>query len=100
MRNLSSIPETWRTAIRNNGGGFINHIFYWITMRNKVYTAPMGELEKQVNDTFGDYNNFMDEFSTAAKSLFGSGYVWLVEDEERQLRIVTSANQVGRDYRH
>ena len=95
MRNLSSVPEEWRTAIRNNGGGFINHIFYFITMRNKVYTAPHGELEEQVNDTFGDYESFMKEFGLAASTLFGSGYVWLVEDEEREISIVTTANQVG-----
>lgn len=96
MRNLSSVPEPWRTAIRNNGGGFINHIFYFITMRNKVYTAPQNELEEQVNATFGDYENFMKEFGQAASSLFGSGYVWLVEDEERKLSIVTTVNQVRR----
>ena len=95
MRNLSSVPDEWRTAIRNNGGGFINHIFYFITMRNKVYTAPRGELEEQVNATFGDYETFMKEFGQAASSLFGSGYVWLVEDEERNISIVTTANQVG-----
>ena len=95
MRNLSSVPEEWRTAIRNNGGGFINHIFYFITMRNMVYTAPHGELEEQVNNTFGDYESFMKEFGLAASTLFGSGYVWLVEDEEREISIVTTTNQVG-----
>ena len=94
MRNLSSIPDQWRTAIRNNGGGFINHIFYFITMRNKVYAGPRGELEEQINATFGDYESFMEEFGRAASGLFGSGYVWLVEDEERDISIVTTANQV------
>jgi Fe-Mn family superoxide dismutase len=93
MRNLSSVPEPWRTAIRNNGGGFINHIFYFVTMRNKVYTAPMGELAKQVNATFGGYERFMEEFGEAARNLFGSGYVWLVEDEERNISIINTANQ-------
>lgn len=65
-------------------------------MRNKVYTAPQEELEEQVNATFGDYENFMKEFGQAASSLFGSGYVWLVEDEERKLSIVTTVNQVRR----
>ena len=96
MRNLSSVPEQWRTAIRNNGGGFINHVFYFINMRNKVYTGPQNELEEQVNTTFGDYQNFMKEFGQAASNLFGSGYVWLVEDEDRNISIVTTANQVGR----
>ena len=94
MRNLSSVPEQWRTTLRNNGGGFINHIFYFITMRNKVYTAPQGELAEQVNAKFGSYDLFMDEFGRAAGSLFGSGYVWLVEDEERNISIVSTANQV------
>lgn len=94
MRNLSSVPEQWRTTIRNNGGGFINHIFYFITMRNKVYNGPQNELEEQVNVTFGGYENFMEEFGQAASSLFGSGYVWLVENEERKIRIVTTVNQV------
>ena len=94
MRNLSQVPPEWRTAIRNNGGGFINHIFYWITMRNKVYTAPFGTLEEEVNATFGDYKSFQEQFTQAATTLFGSGYVWLVEDADRKLSIITTANQV------
>lgn len=95
MRNLSGVPEQWRTTIRNNGGGFVNHIIYFITMRNKVYTGPQGELEEQVNATFGSYEAFMKEFGQAAGNLFGSGYVWLVEDEERRISIVSTANQVS-----
>ena len=94
MRNLSQVPPEWQTAIRNNGGGFINHIFYWITMRNKVYTAPFGTLEEEVNATFGDYKSFQEQFTQAATTLFGSGYVWLVEDADRKLSIITTANQV------
>ena len=95
MRNLSSVPEKWRTAIRNNGGGFVNHIFYFVTMRNKVYNGPQDRLAEQVNSTFGSYEEFMKEFGHLAGELFGSGYVWLVEDGKRKISIVSTANQVS-----
>ena len=60
-----------------------------------MYNAPFGPLEEQVNATFGDYELFQKEFTQEALGLFGSGYVWLVEDAERRLSIVTTANQVS-----
>ena len=94
MRNLPQVPLEWRTAIRNNGGGFINHIFYWITMTDKVYTAPSGTLAEELNAAFGNYESFQKQFTQAATTVFGSGYAWLVEDANRKLSIITTANQV------
>jgi superoxide dismutase, Fe-Mn family len=93
IADLNSVPEDLRTAIRNQGGGHANHSFWWLTLSANGGTAPKGELAKNIDDTFGDFGKFQDQFSKAAASVFGSGWAWLTLSHEGKLKIETSANQ-------
>ena len=94
LQRLVEIPDQWRTAIRNNGGGYANHVLYWATMCGSP-AAPGGTLVQKINNSFGDINSFKQQFSEAAKTLFGSGYVWLCQNETEDLQIVKTQNQAS-----
>ena len=93
LRNVEQIPDRWQTAIKNNGGGYVNHILYWATMCPEP-EAISSNLKSAIERSFGSFENFKEQFTSTAKSLFGSGYVWLCEDGNSRLFILTSANQV------
>ena len=78
VTNLSSLPESARTAIRNNGGGHANHSFWWPTL-GKGGAAPTGELARAIDAKFGSLSAFQDKLTSAAMSVFGSGWAWLVK---------------------
>ena len=79
-------------AIRNNGGGYYNHCLFWRIMSPDGGEAPQEKLEKLINETFGSFENFKNEFSKAAFYRFGSGWAWLC-DCDGELKICTTANQ-------
>ena len=91
LRNIESLPETIRTAVRNNGGGFVNHSFFWKSLSPKG-GFPKGPLADAINGKWGSFEKFKEEFSNTAAALFGSGWVWLAKDGE-ELAIVTTSNQ-------
>ena len=99
LQHISQVPEKWRTVLRNNGGGFANHVFYWCTMCPR---SEGGEdvFSEALDEHFGSADEFKEQFSQAAASLFGSGYVWLVEDEAGTLSITTTFNQVRHRFIH
>jgi len=78
-------------AVRNNGGGFYNHVFFWSSMGTGS-TGPSAELTAAINKTFGSFDKFKETFNTAAKTRFGSGWAWLVSNGGK-LEIVSTANQ-------
>ena len=95
VEHLSEVPEQWRVALGNNGGGFVNHVFYWEGLCSKPAGAqPTGELATHIQNTFGSFENFKSEFTSAALKLFGSGYVWLCQSKAGQLSIISTSNQV------
>ena len=95
LQRLSEVPEQWRTKLKNNGGGFLNHVFYWETMcEAPQQDTPTGTLAADIEKTCGSFEEFKSAFSAAATSLFGSGYVWLCESKEGELTIVSTQNQV------
>ena len=98
LRDVSSVPEKWRTAIKNNGGGYVNHILYWATMcnnNNNNNNKPSDVLKSMIKTSFGSFEEFKEEFTLQASKLFGSGYVWLcLSDEWNSLSIKTTINQV------
>ena len=79
-------------AIRNNGGGYYNHCLFWRIMSPDGGGNPSGKIGEAINETFGSFENFKDEFSKAAASRFGSGWAWLC-DCDGELKICTTANQ-------
>lgn len=95
LKNLNAIPENIRTAVRNNGGGFVNHNFYWESMApNAGGEPPAGSpLAAAIQKTFGDFAVFKDKFSGASVGRFGSGWGWLSLDPQGLLVIHSTANQ-------
>jgi len=90
LRNLSSVPEDIRTAVRNHGGGHANHSFFWPLLKKDVaYGGPAAEA---INSTFGSLDAFKEKFSAAAAGVFGSGWAWLVASGGK-LEIVSTPNQ-------
>ncbi len=89
LTSLDSLPDSVRTAIRNNGGGHFNHSLFWQWMSPDGGGEPTGQLAADLAVMYGDFQSFVDEFTTKALSVFGSGWVWLQPD----LSIVTTPNQ-------
>lgn len=89
LRNLDTIPEQQRTAIRNQGGGHYNHTQFWQWMSPEGGGEPGGRLADALREKYGDFQKFIDEFGAKALGVFGSGWAWLQPD----LSIVTSPNQ-------
>lgn len=88
--DLNAIPEKIRTAVRNHGGGTVNHNFFWHVMKKDV---PLrGEIAKAIEKTFDNTDKFKEQFSAAATNHFGSGWAWLVLNND-VLEIVTTSNQ-------
>jgi superoxide dismutase, Fe-Mn family len=81
-----------KPAVRNNGGGFYNHNLFWQIMSPNGGGEPTGELAAAINDTFGSFGNFKDEFSKAAATRFGSGWAWLCVTNGK-LEVCSTANQ-------
>jgi len=92
LRDLSSLPENVRTAVRNNGGGHYNHSLFWKMMKKDGGGEPTGDLAKAIDTAFGNFSTFKDNFSKAALGQFGSGWAWLVLDAG-QLKIESTPNQ-------
>src|SRR5690606_8922851 len=89
LANLNDLPESVRTAVRNNGGGHYNHSKFWQWMSPDGGGEPSGELAEAINGKYGDFQGFVDAFTEAATGLFGSGWVWLMPD----MSIETTPNQ-------
>ena len=92
VADLAVIPESVRTAIRNNGGGHANHSLWW-PMLGKGNAAPRGELAKAIDAKFGSLAAFQDRLTKAALSVFGSGWAWLVRLPDGTVDIETAPNQ-------
>ena len=78
LKDLNSVPENIRTAVRNNGGGHYNHSLFWQMMKKGGGGEPTGDLAKAIDSAFGSFSAFKDNFSKAGLGQFGSGWAWLV----------------------
>ncbi len=92
LKDLNSVPESVRTAVRNNGGGHYNHSLFWQMMKKGGGGEPTGDLAKAMDAAFGSFSAFKDGFGKVALGQFGSGWAWLVMDG-KQLKIEPTANQ-------
>jgi Fe-Mn family superoxide dismutase len=91
--NLALVPESIRTAVRNSGGGHINHSLFWQIMGPNAGGEPAGKLAEAIRGVFGGFDQFKEKFSAAAIGRFGSGWAWLVKDSSGKLDIQSTANQ-------
>ncbi len=93
LKNLDSVPEEIRTAVRNNGGGYYNHKLFWEAMSPSGGGEPKGPLAEAIRATFGAFEAFKETFSKAAGSRFGSGWGWLSVDGQGKLVVSSTPNQ-------
>jgi superoxide dismutase, Fe-Mn family len=90
--NCAIVPESIRTAVRNNGGGHANHSMFWTIMAANAGGQPSGALADALNRTFGGFAQFKEKFAAAATARFGSGWAWLIKGASG-LEIYSTANQ-------
>lgn len=93
LQNLNDVPESVRTAVRNNGGGHYNHTLFWEILTPGGADKPVGEVAKAIEDKYGSVEKFQEEFTAAAVARFGSGWAWLVVEEDGSVDIVHTPNQ-------
>jgi Fe-Mn family superoxide dismutase len=93
VANISSLPEDIRTAVRNHGGGHVNHSLFWTIMKKNGGGEPKGELSRAIAESFHTFPAFFDEFSTTALRHFGSGWMWLCVGKDGKLLMKTLPNQ-------
>jgi len=93
IRDLNSVPEDIRTAVRNNGGGHVNHSMFWVIMGPNGGGEPSGPIADAINQAFGSFDTFKQQFNDAGTKRFGSGWVWLCRGSNSQLHIESTANQ-------
>jgi superoxide dismutase, Fe-Mn family len=92
IRDLNSVPEDVRTAVRNNGGGHVNHTMFWKIMKANGGGAPTGAIGDAIKSTFGTFEDFQKQFNDAGVKQFGSGWVWVVS-KGGKLSIMSTPNQ-------
>jgi len=92
IRDLNSVPDDIRTAVRNNGGGHVNHTMFWKMMAPNAGGAPTGAIADAIKSSFGGFDAFKEQFAKAAVGRFGSGWAWLI-DGGGKLTIESTANQ-------
>ena len=92
MRDINSVPESVRTAVRNNGGGHWNHTMFWEIMGPNAGGEPSGAVAEAINSSFGGFAKMKEQFAAAAAGRFGSGWAWIVSDGGK-LSITSTPNQ-------
>ncbi|MFL2545497.1 MAG: superoxide dismutase [Longimicrobiales bacterium] len=93
LGRLGELPEGIRAAVRNNGGGFVNHKLFWEIMAPGGSNRPTEEMADLLSESFGSFDEFKQSFSGAAATQFGSGWAWLVVDPDGKLQVMATANQ-------
>ncbi|CAN5629344.1 superoxide dismutase SodA [soil metagenome] len=93
IKDLDSLPEGIRTAVRNNGGGHVNHSMFWQIMSPNGGGQPSGELADAINQAFGSFDEFKAKFKAAAVGQFGSGWAWLGLNSSGDLHVHGTPNQ-------
>ena len=92
IEQLENVPESWRTAVRNNGGGHANHSLFRTILSAKG-GRPSGEVARAIDSELGGFDAFKDAFTKAAQTRFGSGWAWLTVGQDGKLLVESSANQ-------
>ncbi|GAB6992300.1 superoxide dismutase [Paenibacillus pini] len=93
LQNLDSVPESIRTAVRNNGGGHANHSLFWEVIGPNAGGNPTGALATAIDNELGGFDKFKEDFAKAATTRFGSGWAWLVVGKDGKLAVTSTPNQ-------
>jgi len=93
LSDISLVPAPYRTAIRNNGGGHLNHSLYWEIMSPSGGGEPAGELADRIRFSFGGFDDFTEQLTQVALQRFGSGWAWLGVDGAGRLEVFSTPNQ-------
>jgi superoxide dismutase, Fe-Mn family len=93
VSSINEVPESIRTAVRNNAGGHANHLMFWESMKKGGGGKPKGDLASAIDQTFQNFDSFKKQFSEAAAKVFGSGWAWLAFSPSGKLEIITTPNQ-------
>lgn len=93
LKNLDKLPKNIQNVVRNNGGGYVNHGIFWTIMSPNGGGEPKGEIAQAINQEFGNFKNFQEVFNNAGNDRFGSGWVWLVLDQDKKLKVINTLNQ-------
>ncbi|MBW4648228.1 MAG: superoxide dismutase [Kastovskya adunca ATA6-11-RM4] len=93
IRDLNNLPSDIMTAVRNNGGGHVNHSMFWTIMAPNAGGEPTGAIAEAISDTFGDFESFKTKFNDAGATQFGSGWAWLVRNSGGKLEVISTPNQ-------
>src|SRR5258707_6658402 len=92
LKDLNTLPEKIRTAVRNQGGGHYNHMLFWQMMKKSGGGEPKGDIASAIDKSFGSFSSFKDKLTETATKVFGSGWAWLVLDG-KDLKIEPAPNQ-------
>src|SRR5215210_3107521 len=93
IKDLNAVPEAIRTAVRNNGGGHVNHTMFWQIMGPGQGGEPTGAIADAINQAFGGFEALKQQFNDAGTKRFGSGWAWLVRSAGGGLQVLSTANQ-------
>jgi superoxide dismutase, Fe-Mn family len=93
IRDLKSIPDDVRSAVRNNGGGHVNHTMFWQIMKPNGGGQPSGAIADAIKSNFGGFEDFQKQFNDAGLKQFGSGWAWLVKNSSGKLQVLSTPNQ-------
>src|SRR6266700_6178954 len=93
MRRINEVPDSVRTAVRNNGGGHINHTMFWQIMKPNGGGEPTGAIASAIQSAFGSFDAFKTAFNDAGVKRFGSGWAWVILDSSGKLQVTSTANQ-------
>jgi Fe-Mn family superoxide dismutase len=93
LSRITEVPEDIRQNVINNGGGYANHKLFWSILSPEGGGEPTGELADAINEEFGSFEDFKEEFSSTAAGQFGSGWGWLCVDDDNNLKVISTPNQ-------
>ncbi len=93
VRRLNEVPDAVRTAVRNNGGGHVNHTMFWQIMKPNGGGEPTGDIGNAITTSFGSFDAFKTAFNDAGAKQFGSGWAWLTLGQDGKLQISSTPNQ-------
>ena len=93
ISDLAAVPESIRTAVQNSGGGHANHSLFWTVLGGHGHAHPHGALSDAIDEAFGNFDAFKEQFGQAATTRFGSGWGWLIKNADGSLAVTSTPNQ-------